>query len=153
MPKPRKILFLLTDGGRARLVRRSPETGDFVTLEELDHTHRLKTLRAELRASPPARNFVSFSAGRHTVGREDYYRQAKGEFAAEAARLAEAAMRREGLDELFLAAPPRMIGLLRDQFGPRVPVAGTLNKDLTKTPNHALHAWLDEALFAVRAAG
>ncbi len=32
---PNKLLFVLTDGGHARLVERSPETGHFVTLEEI----------------------------------------------------------------------------------------------------------------------
>lgn len=32
---PNKLLFVLTDGGRARLVERSAETGHFVTEEEI----------------------------------------------------------------------------------------------------------------------
>lgn len=153
MLKPRKILFLLSDGGRARLVRRSPESGDFVTVEELDHSHNLKGSRGESPAGPAPKTVSIHAPHRHSVGRQDFLRQAKANFAAEAARLAKDVMRAQGLDEIFLAAPPRMIGLLRQQFDAATPVAGTLGKDLTKVPNHSLHDWLDEALFAVRAAG
>jgi hypothetical protein len=50
-----KILFLLADGARARFVERSPETGRFVTVREIDGRRELQTLRDELRSSQPAR--------------------------------------------------------------------------------------------------
>ena len=50
-----KLLYVLTDGGRARLVERSPSSGDFVTIEEIDNQAALRQLRRELRASPPVR--------------------------------------------------------------------------------------------------
>src|SRR5512138_134855 len=82
MPRPR-YLFIITDGGRARLVERSPETGHYVTLEEIDGADRLQALRRELRASPPARTMSSTSPRRSAVGPEDLLRPAKEAFVAE----------------------------------------------------------------------
>lgn len=36
MSLPTGLLFLLTDGGRARFLERSPQTGCYVTIEETD---------------------------------------------------------------------------------------------------------------------
>ena len=85
MPRAPKLLFLLTDGGRARLLERSPENGHFVTLEELDGAAALRTLRRELRGSPPGRAMASTSPQRSAVGPEDYLRPAKEAFIGEVA--------------------------------------------------------------------
>ncbi|MDP1736510.1 MAG: host attachment protein [Caulobacter sp.] len=142
---PRNLLFLLTDGGRARFVEQSPDSGDFVTIETLDHTVRLRQLRGELRASPPARTFSSTSPRRSSVGREDYERAAKEAFMAEVADRASELFQSRGRKGVFLAAPSRLIGVLRERLGHRAAIAGTLGKDLTKAPDHELGAWLDEA--------
>lgn len=145
MPKPAKLLFLLTDGGRARFVERLTETGRFVTFEELDHTERLRALREELRASPPARAFSSASPRRSSVGAEDYIRPAKEAFMGEVAERAGALVRARGLDGVVLAAPTRLIGPLRVRVARCARVTGAIRKDLTKAPDHDLGGWLNEA--------
>lgn len=145
MPKPAKLLFILTDGGRARFVERSAETGRFVTFEELDHTGRLRELRAELRATPPARAFSSASPRRSGVGPEDPVRPAKEAFMGEVAERAGELVRARGLDGVVLAAPTRLIGPLRMRLARRARVTGAIRKDLTKAPDHHLGGWLNEA--------
>ena len=140
-----KILFVLADGARARFVERSTKSGDFVTIDELDGREELRQLRRELRASPPARTHDSTTPRRHSVGREDYFRQAKEAFTARVAEMAGTVVRRQGLEEVFLAAPARLIGPLRHQLAELVTVAGTLERDLTKTPDKALSEWLATA--------
>jgi protein required for attachment to host cells len=140
-----RLLYLITDGGRARLVRRTP-TGHFVTIEEIDGEQRLKTLRQELRASPPAREFSKGSPRRSAVGKEDFYRPAKEAFVGDVADRAVEAARREQLDAVFLAAPARLLGPLKVRLDQRVRVAGAIRKDLTKAPDHELGVWLNEAL-------
>lgn len=142
---PRKLLFVLADGGRARFVERSPAGGRFVTIEEIDHTAALQQLRKELRASPPARTNSSTSPRRSSVGREDYFRPAKEAFMAEVADRAVALVGQRKFDGVFLAAPSQLIGALRLRLGELTPVVGALRKDLTKAPDHELGAWLDEA--------
>jgi protein required for attachment to host cells len=145
MPKT-EILYLITDGGRARFIRRSPSTGHFATVEEIDGGERLRILRQELRSSLPARSFSSASPRRSAVGKEDYLRPAKEAFAAEVADRAVALAEREQLGGIFLAAPARLLGPLRLRLDRRVPVVGAIRKDLTKAPDHELGAWLNDAL-------
>jgi protein required for attachment to host cells len=141
----RKLLIVLTDGGRARLVEQSKATGDFVTIETLDQTRQLRRLRHQVRAQPATRAFASFSSRRHVVGPEDAFRPVKEAFMTEVARRAVAVMRRRRFQGVIVAAPPRLIGALRRRLG-RTLIADTLRKDLTKTPDHELHAWFGKGL-------
>jgi protein required for attachment to host cells len=141
MRSPR-ILFLLTDGARARFVERSPETGDFVTISEFDGRDRLQVLRTELRASAPGRSIQSGTPERHAVGPEGSFRQAKEAFVEEMADRAAHVCRDQDFQAMFVAAPARLIGALRRRVASHVEVAGALEKDLTKTPDAALGKWL-----------
>lgn len=147
MPNP-NILFLITDGARARLVERSGRTGDFVTFFEVDRRDRLDVLRSELRASAPGRSVQSGTPERHSVGREVAFRQAKEAFVEEMADRAADACRERGFQAVFAAAPARLIGPLRHRLAGRAEVAGTLEKDLTKTPDAALGKWLNHLIAA-----
>ena len=143
-----RVLFVLADGARARFVEQSAKSGDFVTLDEIDGREDLRQLRRELRASHPVRTHDSTTPRSHAVGREDYFRQAKETFTARVAEMAGAFLRERGFDEVFVAAPARLIGPLRDQLSEQVSVVGTLERDLTKTPDKALSRWLASALSA-----
>lgn len=145
MPLPARLLFLLTDGGRARFVERSPRTGHFVTIEEVDATAQLKALRDELRASPPGRSISSTSPRRANVGPEDYLRPAKEAFVGEVADRAAEMCAGGKFTGIVVAAPVRLIGTLKRRLEGRVAVAGAVRKDLTKEPNSALGAWLNDS--------
>jgi protein required for attachment to host cells len=138
-----KLLFVLADGGRARFVERTRSTGHFVTFEEIDGAQALSQLRAELRASPPARTHESASPRRSAVGKEDYVRPAKQAFMAVVAERAVALVREREFDGVFLAAPPQLIGPLQAGLDGSVALAGAIRKDLTKSPDHELGAWLN----------
>ena len=141
MPHPR-FLFVIADGGRARLVRRSPDTGDFVTEREIDGGEHLRSLRAFLRRNPPGRSFESATSARHAVSPEDPYRQAKEEFAAEVADAAVKLATSENVSDVVLVANARTLPPLRRRIGSRVRITGQLGKDLTKVPDHELSHWL-----------
>lgn len=147
MVSPGKALFLITDGGRARLVERRNDPPRYVTFEEIDGAARLKTLREELRASPPTRSFSSTTPARAAVGREDYVRPAKEAFIGEVADRAAEVCRLRGLEGVVIAAPARLIGPLRARLEGRARLAGAIRKDLTKAPDSTLGAWLDETRF------
>lgn len=135
MPHLRR-LYVLADGGRARLVERAPETGAFVTFEELeDHP--------QVRAGSPGRSFQSATPERHALGREDAPRQAKEAFMDKVAERAALACAERAVTEVWVAAPDRLIGRLRAALTERRLQTVPLNRDLTKTPDHALGRWLD----------
>lgn len=137
-----KVLFVLADGARARFVERAAGRDSFVTADEIDGRAALRRLRDELRRSPPVRSFESASPRRHSVGREDFFRQAKEAFVEEVAARAGRHLDRRGLDQVFVAAPGRLLGLLERRLGAKARLAGTLERDLTKTPDSALAKWL-----------
>lgn len=141
----RKLLYVLADGGRARFVRRSAETGDFTTIDEIDQGRQLRQLREELRGSPRVRTHDSLGDGRHSVGSEDYFRSAKEAFMAQVADRAVVLAQQERLAGVFLVAPSRLLGVLRRNLEGRIPIAGQLRKDLTKSADHDLAAWLGGA--------
>lgn len=139
-------LYVLTDGGRARLVERNA-AGDFATVVELDHRAELRTLRRELRTSPPPRSFEGQGGSRHAVGLEgrQYLDQSKMAFMDE---VAEAAARRANearAKGVVIAAPARLLEPLRERIQGQVSIVGSVSKDLVKTPDHELGRWLEAA--------
>jgi protein required for attachment to host cells len=140
----RKVLYLLTDGGHAKLVERSRETGDFVTLKELNGAPALEALRHELRASPPARSMESMSPARHAVGPDDHYARAKASFAEDAAEAAAELAGRGGYEGVVAAAPAKLVGPVRACLEKHGVLLGIMSKDLVHTPNHELPGVLAE---------
>jgi len=145
MPKPR-TLFVLADGARARLVERSHETGHFVTFAEIDGRHHLEGLRAELRTGHADVSQQSGTTQRHTVGREDFAREAKEAFMTEVADRALAVAKAREFQSIFVAAPSRLIGPLRQRLAGHARISGTLDRDLTKAPDATLPKWLGHLL-------
>ena len=145
-----KFLFVLTDGGRARFLERSPRDGHYTTVEEIDGRAQLQALRRELRANPPGRSISSSSPRRAAVGEEDFLRPAKEAFIGDVADRAAEACRRRKLDGVVIASPARLIGLLKARLEGRAAVVGAVGKDLTRTPVGELSAWLDEAVSTPR---
>ncbi len=140
----RKIIFVIADGQRARIVERSGETGHFATVEEMDGSHGLKAARAWAKSHPPGRTVESHGAARHAVGPEDPYSQVKAEFAGEVAAMVGRRVAAGGGEEpVVLIAPSHILAELRRRLDPSVKVADTLAKDLGKTPDSELHQWLD----------
>lgn len=152
MPRKRRALFVLADGGRARFVERDPETRAFRTVREIDGAGPLSEVREERRRNPAVRSVQSATGTGHTTGVEDPYRRAKAAFAAEVAAAAVEALGSRGDQALVLVAPARTLGILEDAIGDSAPVADTLDRDLTKAPDIELDRWLaplERALYAV----
>lgn len=142
------LLFILCDGGRARLVQRAPDGGGFVTIEEMDNGETLRALKAERAANPATRVFDSVGKGRHGAGKDDSDRLAKEAFVIAVADRAVVLVRQNRLAGVYVAAPPALISLLRERLAASVRVSGVIGKDLTKVPDHELGPWLDEARYA-----
>jgi len=144
----RTLLFVISDGGRARLVRRAPDGGGFVTIEEMDNGETLRALKAERAANPATRVFDSVGSGRHGAGKDDSDRLAKEAFVVEVADRAVALVRQNDLAGVYVAVTTTLAAPLRDRLAASVTVFGTISKDLTKVPDPELGAWLDDARYA-----
>ena len=143
-----KLLYLLLDGAHARFVEWSQDKGDFVTIHQLEGEGRLEALRAEQRDEQPGRSFESATAGRHGVGREDAYRRAKEAFAADVGRAFDKVAAGRNIDGVVLAAPPRLLRVVRAALPPQTNIVAEIGKDLLKTPDHELEPWLGPAALA-----
>lgn len=142
MTRHPKILFVLADGSRARLVRRSPETHDFVTVREIDGGGHLREAHVKAKSHPSGRSFQSASPTRSAVGADDPYRQVKMDFMGQIAEAARTLAAEDGSAGVVLIATQRLLPELRRDVGTGMRVLGQLAKDLTKVPDHELAAWL-----------
>ena len=145
----RTLLFVISDGGRARLIRRAPDGGGFVTVAEMDNGETLRALKAERAANPAPRVFDSVGKGRHAAGRDDSDQQAKEAFVGEVADRAVALVRENDLAAVYVAAPPALLAVLCDRLAASVRVGGSIGKDLTRVPDHELGTWLDDARYVL----
>ena len=139
MPDGPDTLIVLADAEHARLVRYGPAAG-YVTVDTLA-SNAAGQRAAELVTDRLGRSFESASPTRHGIApRHDPREGPREAFArAIAARIAA-----ETFDRLLLVAPARTLALLQDTLEPgaRAKLAGTLDKDLVKTPDAALAAHL-----------
>ena len=144
MPTSSQLLFVLTDGGRARFVRRSEASGHFEAFEEIEGLRDLETARAKIRSRTSPRTQSSISPRRSSIEREDPLRAAKEDFLDRVAEHAATTCRREHFSGVFIAAPARLLGPLEARLRERASLAGSLGKDLTKTPVDRLEQWLGD---------
>jgi protein required for attachment to host cells len=142
--RPQKLLYVLSDGGRARLVGYDRAHQAYVTLTESDNSEPLQNARAasQGRALTQSRQR---SGSPSVVGEiQSDARLAKQAFMGRVADLAVDRQRADGFDAIVVAAPPRLINELRRQATSRgMAVAAAVAKDLTKTPDNELGAWFN----------
>jgi protein required for attachment to host cells len=135
--KPARTWYVVTDGGRARIVqKREGEDAvdthrELVSAEIHSHTHELGTSR-------PGRTHESAMSARHAIQpREDLHRADKRSFVHEVAAALNKANRRNEFDCLVLVAPAHALGELRHALDSPTQrkVVAQLQKDLTKVPD------------------
>jgi hypothetical protein len=137
-----RVLYLLADGAHARFVERSPETGYFVTVQEIDGRDQLRTQREEIQGDRPTWTTQQGLTGGDAISPQAYFRAAKEAFVADVADQAAEMMRRRAYQGVFLAAPDRLIAVLRKGLAGKAAITGELNRDLTKAPDAELDRWL-----------
>lgn len=144
MPTSSPILFVLTDGGRARFVRRSAASGHFENFEEMAGLNELEAARERLRSGTLARTHSSTTPRRAAVAREGTLRAAKEGFLDRVADHAADLFRKQHFSGIFIAAPARLIAPLEARLQNRACLTGRLSKDLTKSPIERLDHWLGD---------
>jgi protein required for attachment to host cells len=107
---------------------------DFEMSADLPRSHDLGTDR-------PARTHESVGKTRHAIEpRNDPHRQLKHEFAARVAERLDAAAAARSFDRLLIAAPPAMLGDLRQALHKQTQdrIAAEVPKDLVRTADRDL---------------
>jgi len=133
-----KLQFVVADGARARWVRRSAIADDFVTSKET---------KAERQAGdePQGVVFEGTSGRRFTVEeRRGAARKHREAFAREVADTLNAEAVAGEFERLAIVAPTRTLSAITQHLSvvANAKLVTTLAKDLSKTPDHALGAWL-----------
>ena len=138
MVHPLRTQFVIADAGHARWVVRSEAAeSDFVTVDQ-----RQAPLKP--RRSPQGAAFDSSGQRYNIEERSDAAREHRFRFAHEVADAINAQAAGGGLNRLVIVAPARMLSAIRRDLSPqaRAKLAGSLAKDLCKTPDHELKGWL-----------
>ena len=135
--KHSKTWYVVTDGGRARILQKREAQDafdthrEFVSADVHSHTH-------ELGAERPGRTHESASSAHHALQpREDLHRADKRNFVHEVATALNEANTRDEFDRLILVAPAHALGDLNHALDAptRRKIAAQLQKDLTNVPN------------------
>lgn len=128
--------FVLTDGSRARIVKRRAEGPGYEVVEELESPDARVPSR-EIMSDRPGRVQESAYTGHHAVEvRHNAHRERKDAFARELAHRLNKAARDHLFDTLVLYAAPRSLAVLRESLADvaRDKIKAEIPKDLTKVP-------------------
>jgi len=133
-----KIQFVVADGARARWVTRSEAADDFKTTSELH-------AKPHSAGHPQGAVFDS-STGRPSAvePRADAVRHHDEAFAREIADALNTQAAAGAFERLALVAPSHTLNAITEHLntGAKAKLVKTLAKDLSKTPDHELGAWL-----------
>jgi protein required for attachment to host cells len=142
--------YVITDGGRARIVQKRDAQDAFDTHREFvsadihRHTHELGVER-------PGRGHESANPAHHALQpREDLHRADKRNFVYEVARALNEATARDEFDRLILVAPAHALGELNHALDAPTQrkIVAQLQKDLTNVPNADLAKHLSDLINA-----
>lgn len=140
MTSPR-TWYVITDGGRARVVRRQRDEPDAFETDREFVSAEIHSKTRDMGAERPGRVHESSGSAHHAVEpRQDLHRAEKRSFVGEVAAALNEANARDAFDRLILVAPAHALEWLNEALdaGTRRKVAAELQKDLTKTPNSEL---------------
>lgn len=138
MPHPAvpKTWILVADAAQANAWEAASREGPLTGVPEFrlkaEDTHGFSR---DLKSDRPGRSFSSTDSRRSAMEPpHDPHDEAKVRFAAVVAERLAAACREHRFSRLVIVAPPRMLGLLRKDYGEDLArcIAGEVDKDLTK---------------------
>jgi protein required for attachment to host cells len=141
-----KLWLVVVDGEHARIVAPTAAQGQFATVLSFDSAMAHLPSR-DLGTERPGRVHESASTTRHAVTpRSDAHQAAKHAFMLEVAKQLEGHAEAGDFDRLVLVAPAHALHDLREALSPvaSTKIVGSLQKDLTKTPDHELTSHLEE---------
>ena len=138
--------FVVTDGSRARILKRRAEGPGYEVVEEFEAPDARVPTR-EIMSDRPGRVQESGYTGHHAVeARHDAHRERKDAFARELANRLNMAATDRTFDALILYAAPRTLAVLRGTLEDvaRDKIKAEIAKDLTKVPLADLPSYFAE---------
>ncbi len=143
MPKQQRLLVVVADGEHARFLRQTPH--DTLHQDQVFEATAAHRRASELRTDGPGASFHTGASAHHAIApKHDPKALEKEKFAAFVAGEIDAAVTAEKWDALVLVAPAHTMGVLREGLGQAAQgiLAGTVEKDLVKTPTDELPSHL-----------
>ncbi len=146
--KPTRTWILIADGAQARIAY-NDGPGHGVTLAHEETFRGRNVAGRDIMADRPGRAFDTAGQGPHAMEPHTDPREVeKRRFLREMAALLDEAAKRDSFDRLILVAPPKALGMLREELSDALHkrLGGELDKDLTQVPVQKLAAHLGGVL-------
>ena len=148
MQKPRiphNSWLLLCDGAKA-LVLHNEGSADQLNLVEVDIELEHHAPTRALGTDRPGRVYQSEGGSRSAMQETDWHDQAEKDFVSRVSERFIARVAGHDADDIFLVAPPRVLGMLRKHldFSAQIAVTAEIAKDLLKFPIPEIERYLSE---------
>lgn len=139
----RHALVLVCDGAKALLFRNEGDA-DLVNLSAVEHFATFEPPARDLGTDRPGRVYQSHGSARSAVETTDFHEAAETEFLASVAAELGKLVTAEKPKALFIVAPPRALGILRQHFSEavRAAVTGEIAKDIAHLPTNEIERHL-----------
>jgi len=130
---PRHAYVLVCDGAKALLFRNEGDA-ELINLKAVEHFTEPQPPARDLAADRPGRVFQSVGSARSAVEETDFHEEGEALFLAELAKDVERIVHDEKVQALFIAAPPKALGILRKHYGAEIKAA--LKEEIAKDFAH-----------------
>jgi protein required for attachment to host cells len=147
MPAQKRFLVAIADGEHARIVR--GDAHNVLHTERWIESTAAHKQSSDLRSDRPGASFHSDATVHHGIApRHDPQEMEAEKFAKHVAQELNVMEGDAAFDVLILVAPAQTLNVIRRELntGTHAKLGGTLNKDLTKTPDGALWSHLQDFL-------
>jgi protein required for attachment to host cells len=140
---PRHAYVLVCDGAKALLFRNDGDA-ELINLQSVEQFAEPLPPARDLAADRPGRVFQSVGSARSAVEETDFHEEGEALFLAELAKDIERIVRDEKVQALFVAAPPKALGILRKHYGNEIKGAlkHEIAKDFAHLPTHEIEKHL-----------
>ncbi|MBB3930538.1 protein required for attachment to host cells [Kaistia hirudinis] len=140
---PRHALVVVCDGAKALLFRNEGDA-ELVNLKAVEHFAEFEAPAHDLGTDRPGRVYQSHGSARSAVETTDFHEAGEVEFLAMVAADLGKLVASEKPKGLFVVAPPKALGILRQHFGDVVRAALTaeIAKDLAHLPTNEIERHL-----------
>ena len=135
MMRQKKVWIVLADGGTARIIERVAPFGKLLEIQNLTHSHELTH---EHERGQLGRGFGLGGAYHHIYEpHTDWHEQQKDDFAKEIVNILNKAHLDKKFDELYIVAPAKKIGLIRQHIIHTDPqIKAKISKEINKDEVH-----------------